>query len=189
MDSINAWPTILTPNATSQIGRQEVPLDLSENGLGCFFPNGSITGASCALIVGDYKLVTGAQNCLGYWTGPRHPNETLYDPCNQGCPNGCLFNLRTDPVEQNDLRHSAAHATLWTQISNRAQALAKTVWSTNWTGPATDCVNKTYYKALWGCHRGPACFEPGKVPPLPAGSTGPDGLAMCSLVPKERGGR
>eukprot|EP01047_Picozoa_sp_COSAG01_P094546 COSAG01_NODE_25436_length_745_cov_1.071207_1_plen_83_part_00 len=64
MDSINAWPTILTPDATSRIGRQEVPLDLSENGLGCFFPNGSITGASCALIVGDYKLVTGAQGII-----------------------------------------------------------------------------------------------------------------------------
>ena len=27
-----------------------------------------------ALIVGDMKMVTGAQGCLGYWQGRRHPN-------------------------------------------------------------------------------------------------------------------
>ena len=28
------------------------------------------------------QVVYGRQGCLGYWTGQRHPNQTLYDPCN-----------------------------------------------------------------------------------------------------------
>ena len=124
---------------------------------------------------------------MGYWTGPRHPNATLYDPCDPGCPDGCLFDLGSDPAEQIDLRESSAHGPLWSTMVQRLAQLSHTVFDTNYTGRASECVNQSYYKALWRCHRGPACFEPGAVPPLPPGSVGADGEALCSLTPKSRG--
>lgn len=94
------------------------------------------------------------------------------------------FDLSKDEAEQHDLSRMPQHATRWHQLLWRAETLVAAVWSTNWTGAATECVNSSYYKALRRCHRGPACFVPGQVPALPPGSVGHDGQGLCSLTPK-----
>jgi len=146
----------------------ELPITMpNSNADRCFFANGSVD-KPCAFISGQYKVVTGRQGCLGYWTGRRHPNATLYDPCNPGCPAGCLFDLSKDSTEHNDLRNSSVHAAVWSAMAKKMNVLAASSFSSNSTGNYTACVNKSYYDLLWRHHRGPACFLPGRVPTLTA---------------------
>ena len=68
-------------------------------------PGSALTNTmnNCALIVGDWKLVTGGQNLLGFWQGPRYPNSSsIRVQLNAGCPYGCLFDVRRDRSEQYD---------------------------------------------------------------------------------------
>ena len=86
IDSLNMWPLISGQNSTSP--RVDIPI------------------SNTTLISGDYKILTGKVTISG-WTGPIFPNNT--DP--QGgvsavelCgDSGCLFNIRDDPNEHNNL--------------------------------------------------------------------------------------
>ena len=174
VDSIDQWPILLIPNA-SQSARREVPLSLMPAASGKTCSNNTmhnataktVTGSSgnemnnCALLVGDLKLVTGTQNLLGFWQGPRYPNaSSIRVALNLGCPYGCLFNVRDDPSEQHDLKSEepAAFASMMARLAE----LEVGVWSSNTTtgprGVYGDCItNQTDYHRAWGGYRGPAC--------------------------------
>lgn len=138
IDSINVWPAILNETQPADFPRQEVPLgyctpeaDCDENN----GPSGSMVDA--ALIVGNYKIVTGYQGGLGYWQGPQFPNgsEPKTDP---GCPHGCLFDIVADPAEHHDLR--TEQPKLFQQLMTRLQDIGKTVYQTNYTGGYDNCI-------------------------------------------------
>lgn len=57
------------------------------------------------LVSGDYKILVGHVNQAG-WTGPQYPNST--NPAGgisavENCNEGCLFNIKEDPEERNNL--------------------------------------------------------------------------------------
>jgi hypothetical protein len=116
---------------------------------------------NCALLAGDLKLVTGSQNLLGFWQGPRYPNaSSIRVALNLGCPYGCLFNVRDDPSEQHDLK--SEEPAVFASMMARLAELEKGVWSSNTTtgprGVYNDCItNHTDYHRAWGGYRGPAC--------------------------------
>ena len=217
VDGVDIWPALMSGGGggagNESSPRLEVPISINQ--FGCFLPNGSLN-KPCALIVEErdpaamggrrrlWKAVGGPQNGLGFWTGPRHPNATQYDPIDAGCPNGCLFEVGvSDPTEHFDLLHptsssralssllSSSSSSLpnasilarWARMVTRMNELSLSAYSSNDTGAATECIaDANYYKALWGCHRGPACFLPGETPPLPPNSTDPaTGKATCSV--------
>eukprot|EP01043_Picozoa_sp_COSAG02_P037578 COSAG02_NODE_2831_length_7935_cov_5.630296_6_plen_247_part_00 len=179
VDSIDQWPSLLIPNA-SQSARHEVPLSLmpassgktcSNNTMNAIAMGGSggntasnsssSTMNNCALLMGDLKLVTGSQNLLGFWQGPRYPNaSSIRVALNLGCPYGCLFNIRDDPSELHDLKSEEPGA--FASMMARLAQLEKGVWSSNTTtgprGVYSDCItNKTEYHYAWSGYRGPAC--------------------------------
>ena len=86
VDSINMWPLISGQNSTSM--RVDIPISYY------------------TLISGEFKILTGQQLQAG-WTGPEYPNNT--NPHGgiaavQDCgDDGCLYNIRNDPEEREDL--------------------------------------------------------------------------------------
>ncbi len=127
VDGLDLWP--LLSGATGGVSpRLEVPID--------------IAGPSPALIQGDYKLLVGKQGIAG-WEGPIYPNAsstsaaanpysyTLH--CSAaGGPGACLFNVATDPTEQNDI--AAQHPQLVRSMLARLAELAPSFYSNNETG-------------------------------------------------------
>ena len=85
VDSFNVWPLISGENSTSP--RTDIPV--SHN----------------TLISGDYKIITGNIK-YSVWTGPQYPNATT-TPKNihieEHCGDGCLFNIKNDPNEYENL--------------------------------------------------------------------------------------
>ena len=160
VDSIDMLPSLLIRNG-AKTPRLEIPLHI-QNGSNCSVlppPPGSnaSSASSCALIVGDLKVVTGTQNLLGYWTGPEHPNGTYYDATDPGCPAGCLFNITADPTEHADLRRS--HPDLFAKMAARLAALAQDVFDSSFVGNYTNCLDHVQYAARYKGFHGPACFE------------------------------
>eukprot|EP00730_Choanoeca_flexa_P018292 TRINITY_DN8887_c0_g1_i2.p1 TRINITY_DN8887_c0_g1~~TRINITY_DN8887_c0_g1_i2.p1 ORF type:complete len:511 (+),score=116.86 TRINITY_DN8887_c0_g1_i2:85-1617(+) len=87
VDGMDLWPYL--SGQTTSSNRTELPL---------------VSGSRGAIIVGDYKLVRGEQD-YGFWQGPVYPNQTTdhkHEP-QVLCGTGCLFNIREDPTEHNDL--------------------------------------------------------------------------------------
>jgi len=79
------WPLISGQNSTS--------------------PRVDIPASHRTLISGDYKILVGTVTQAGY-TGPTYPNTTSPEGLNksQRCGNtGCLYNIKTDPEERNNL--------------------------------------------------------------------------------------
>ena len=125
IDSLDLWP--LLSGATTQSPRTEVPLELS--------------GASPALIVGDYKLLVGQQggsnNSPGGWQGPRYPNASSaqHDPTKVAIDcgaRGCLFDVQNDPTEQTDL--AATKPSVLAAMHARLRELQPGAYSNNETG-------------------------------------------------------
>ena len=90
------------------------------------FPAGGNCTTAVGLIVDDadglWKLITGDESQY-YVTGPHYPNaSTTTDSQNAAytkhCGNGCLYNLRVDPMEKEDLSGSepGMMARLWTKL-------------------------------------------------------------------------
>lgn len=146
IDSINVWDALISGNLTAT-PRREVPLSY-----------GSATAG--ALIIDDMKLVIGTNGGKGIWTGPQHPNGTK-DYEDAGCPKGCLFNVRVDPTEHNDL--ATTHNDTFQKLHDRYLEIGKGVFQTGkdgYDGNYTECITQqemiTKYHGFWG----PLCFKP-----------------------------
>ncbi|XP_065828565.1 arylsulfatase B-like [Oscarella lobularis] len=97
VDGMNMWPFI--SGQTKESPRTEIPI--GSNGL-------NHSHGVEALVSGDYKLLYGKIVEAG-WTGPQYPNETNPKGGIPGialCWSGCLFNIKEDPEERNDLASS-----------------------------------------------------------------------------------
>ena len=84
IDSLNMWPLISGQNSTSP--RVDIPISNS------------------TLISGDYKILVGNVHEAG-WTGPVYPNTTKAPgiATMEDCESGCIYNIKEDPLEQNNL--------------------------------------------------------------------------------------
>ena len=85
IDSLDIWPLISGQNTTSP--RTDIPVSHD------------------TLISGDYKLLTGNIE-YSVWTGPQYPNtSTPHDNIHirEKCGDGCLFNIKEDPDEYDNL--------------------------------------------------------------------------------------
>jgi arylsulfatase I/J len=86
VDSYNMWPLISGQTTTSP--RTDVPASFN------------------TLISGDYKILTGIVPQAG-WTGPQYPNQTNPNggikPSEKCGDSGCLYNIKTDPEERNNI--------------------------------------------------------------------------------------
>lgn len=87
IDSLNMWPLISGKNKTSP--RVDIPV------------------SNMTLISGDYKILTGTLN-QACWTGPQSPNVTTPPEVGvkirQDCGmEGCLYNIKNDPEEYDNL--------------------------------------------------------------------------------------
>ena len=85
VDSMDMWPLLSGQNTTSP--RMDVPI------------------SNETLISGDYKILVGDVPQAGY-TGPMYPNTSHAEGINlkaQCGDTGCLYNIKTDPEERNNL--------------------------------------------------------------------------------------
>jgi arylsulfatase I/J len=92
--------------------------------------------------------------------GPNHPNDTLCDDTNVGCPSGCLFNLAEDETEHHDLR--LAEPVRFREMLQRIAVLALTTFLSNYTGPYDQCLSQADYSARYHGFYGPPCFQRGE---------------------------
>jgi len=103
-------------------------------------PRTEIHLSSQALIVGNYKIIVGAEPSV-MWQGPIYPNNTgvqpvFPDPVYRSvipgnriyydCGTGCLFDIYSDPTEHNDLSQSMP--TLFNQLLSRLAVLNETLF-------------------------------------------------------------
>ena len=155
-DSLDVWPYVSGAAAASP--RTEIALasrwaDPPKNS-----PPG--TNGSAALIVGDYKLVRFTQQYC-FTTGPLYPNASTNHSSEPGgcdCGHlGCLYHIRNDPSESDDLRLS--HPAVAARMLRRAEELDATAIEARkgvgWRGEN----NATRYceaaDARWGGFWGP----------------------------------
>jgi len=85
VDSLDMWPLISGQNSTSP--RVDVPVSYD------------------TLISEGYKILVGTVTGAG-WTGPQYPNKTHPEgirPTQKCGESGCLYNIKTDPNEHNNL--------------------------------------------------------------------------------------
>ena len=99
IDSMNMWDLVSGKNMTSP--RMDVVLGI-QGRLEKDMMNG------WGLVSGDYKILVGRVTNAG-WTGPQYPNQT--NPAGgieavENCNEGCLFNIKEDPEERNNLNHT-----------------------------------------------------------------------------------
>ena len=105
VDSVSMWPLISGANSTSP--RDELPLVIEHMGQASpGTPAPKHNASSSVLIQGDYKYVQGVQ-VLSYYQGPEFPNASDYGKIGpstlQLCLPACLYNIREDPTEQNNI--------------------------------------------------------------------------------------
>eukprot|EP00928_Gymnodinium_smaydae_P072564 TRINITY_DN55905_c0_g1_i1.p1 TRINITY_DN55905_c0_g1~~TRINITY_DN55905_c0_g1_i1.p1 ORF type:complete len:491 (-),score=38.67 TRINITY_DN55905_c0_g1_i1:98-1456(-) len=120
IDSINIWP--LVSGAVTTSPRQEIAITVHHP----LFKTSN-------LIVGEYKLLLGTQ-ALSYWQGPAFPNGSAPYGTGRGpqvdcgddatLQGGCLFNIRKDPSETNDV--AASMPDVLARMKDRLDTLAKT---------------------------------------------------------------
>ena len=82
IDSLNVWPLISGQNLTSP--RTDIPV------------------SNTTLIGGDYKILTGTVGHAG-WTGPHYPNGSHEVDAIEHCGDGCLYDIKQDPLEHTNL--------------------------------------------------------------------------------------
>ena len=119
IDSMNMWSMLSGANTTSP--RTEIPLQVNKKG-NLEFPTGE------GLISGEWKYVVGNLND-GIWMSTQYPNDTSVCAFQDvGCPNGCLFNIITDPTEHNDV--SSEQPEIFASLKARLAEIATTVFQT-----------------------------------------------------------
>ena len=85
LPSLDVWPLISGQNTASP--RTDIPVSHD------------------TLISGDYKIITGSLT-HSVWTGPQFPNTTTTPAqirATEKCGDGCLFNIKDDPYEYDNL--------------------------------------------------------------------------------------
>ncbi|XP_065191775.1 arylsulfatase B-like [Sycon ciliatum] len=132
VDGLDMWPMLSGQNTTSP--RTEIPL-------------------SPGLISGDYKILVGNNDQAG-WTGPQYPNQT--NPkggisSNVQCgSDGCLYNIKTDPEERNNL--AAGSPDILAHMQARLKAWESTAFNPDrgqqWAGACEVALDK--YGGYWG---------------------------------------
>ena len=129
IDSLNVWPLISGQNSTSP--RVDIPVTKN------------------TLISGDYKILTGDISEAG-WTGPHSPNSSHRIDTVAKCGDGCLYNIKEDPLEQHDL------ATEMPDVLKKMQSKLAEYQSTHfnpdrgdeWPGACETATN--HYGYYWG---------------------------------------
>ena len=117
IDSMNIWQLIDGSNETSP--RTIIPLSSVDSLYGSGY------------IHGNYKVVLGTQNGLGFFTGPQSPNATNHYQ-DAGCPKGCLFDIINDPTEHIDIQSN--NTQIFTQLMNEMYAISNTSYQTDCYG-------------------------------------------------------
>ena len=125
IDAVNVWPSLVSGSASP---RSEVPLSFCNAVADCDTPSGI---GDSALISGEWKIVNGTQGGLGIWQGKRFPNASSVPAADPGCPQGCLFNLLTDPYERVDVK--AAHPKIFRALMDRLRWYGQNVYQTNFS--------------------------------------------------------
>jgi arylsulfatase B len=133
LDSVNCWPVIAGMASSC---RTEIPFG-DTSALGFNMDGDTLVGG---LINSEYfKILLGPSNL--HWavgqdvtTGPIWPNVTLSKPpllipkqCERTPETGCLFNVKDDPSESNNL--AASMPQLFNELLARVDSLQKTVYS------------------------------------------------------------
>ncbi|KAL3925964.1 MAG: hypothetical protein SGILL_000065 [Bacillariaceae sp.] len=137
VDSLNVWEALISNDDITAV-RTEVPLSFCSKEAACDWPGGS---GNAALISWPWKVINGTQVGLGFWQGPQFPNASKKIPqpsTDYGCPEGCLFNIETDPTEHQEVKekHPEIFARLWSRLLEIGQG----VYQTNYDGGAKTCL-------------------------------------------------
>ena len=131
IDSLNMWPLISGQNSTSP--RTDVPV------------------SNFTLISGDYKILTG-DITSATWGGPFSPNTTANPGRNttQHCGDGCLYNIKEDPTEHNNL--AAENPAKLKEMQDKLAQYQATHFHPDrgkkWPGACTAAVDQ--YGGFWG---------------------------------------
>ena len=183
VDGVDQWATLMTPGGATEADsvRSEVPLAFcprtaakrgSDNCCptaegGGWKPNGTALPTSewrnGALIVrrGDkwWKMVWGEQFGFGVRAPRLWPNGTALASNDPGCPDGCLFELLSDPTEQHDLARTAEGRPVLAELVARQQAIGLTVHQTNYSDVDDDakCIPVQEMLRRYDGFLGPRC--------------------------------
>ena len=133
VDSKDMWPLLSGQNSTSP--REDIHLSVN------------------ALISGDYKILTGMIGQAG-WTGPQYPNKTKPAggiTTNVNCGDtGCLFNIKEDPEERNNL--ASSNSNMLKEMLTKLAKMNETYFNPKrggpWAGACEAVVEK--YDNFWG---------------------------------------
>ena len=133
IDSLNMWPLISGANSTS--------------------PRTDIPASYYTLISGDYKITTGVLN-YSIHTGPQFPNITT-DPkvihtAQHDCGNGCLYHIKEDPYEYNNLATKMPDMlkTMQKKLAKYQKTYFNPDRGNNWPAACETALNK--YGGFWG---------------------------------------
>ena len=132
IDSLDVWPLISGQNTTSP--RTDIPTSYD------------------TLISGDYKIITG-NVAHSTWTGPQFPNSTTTSKqinVSENCGDGCLFNIKEDPYEYENL--ATKMPDVLAQMQKKLQKYQATYFNPDrgsaWPGACQTALNK--YGGFWG---------------------------------------
>ena len=129
IDSLNVWPLISGQNTTSP--RVDIPL------------------TNKSLISGDYKIITGDVGHAG-WTGPHYPNGSGSVDVEEKCGDGCLYNIKEDPLEHHNLAKDMPDVlkTMQSKLAKYVSTRFNPDRGKEWPGACDAAVNK--YGYFWG---------------------------------------
>ena len=123
VDTINMWPYFIGDQSVSP--RDEIFLSSGKTG---------------GLIQNDYKILFGVQG-PAFWTTLDYPNgtEPILTSINCGSieKGGCLFDLRQDPTEHNEIINKTQNSALVQQLRSRFIALNNTTFNPDRGEPDT----------------------------------------------------
>lgn len=140
VDSLDVWPLVAGQNGTSP--RWEIPLAVAGLGQDASTVPAGLSGAAdtpiSALIQGDYKLI-GGHYASGFHQAPEWPTEAaccdvacwtrleLTRDCGSAERPTCLYNVRADPTEQENLYLSLPQVV--ERMTDRLHELEATVFN------------------------------------------------------------
>ena len=129
IDSLNMWPLISGLNSTSP--RTDIPV------------------SNKTLISGQYKIITGKVSHAG-WTGPHYPNGSHEVDAVENCGEGCLYDIKADPLEYHNLATKLPETlkSMQSKLSKYQSTLFNPDRGSVWPGVCDKVVN--IYGHYWG---------------------------------------